>query len=58
MANNIVIRYVLFIRNNFFQLNIAYIFSPNDSLIFYSISAVLLNGWEDFINISSSTNSE
>ena len=43
MANNIVVGYTLFIKNNFFQLNIIYIFPPNNNPIFYNTSAVLLN---------------
>ena len=56
MADNIVVGYILFIGNNLFQLNMAYIFPFNGSFIFYGAPAVLLNGWEDFISVSFSIN--
>ena len=34
----------------------AYISPPNNSFIFYGAPAALLNSWEDFISVSSSTN--
>ena len=56
MANNIVIGYTPFIKNNFFQLNIVYIFPPNNNPIFYGAFAALLNSWEDLISTSFSIN--
>ena len=44
MVDNIVIGYILFIGNNLFQLNVIYIFFFNNSLIFYGVSIILLNG--------------
>ena len=58
ITNNIVIKYILFIKNNLFQLNIAYIFLFNSNPIFYNTSAILLNSWKDFINTSFSINPE
>ena len=58
MVDNTVIGYILFIRNNLFQLDMAYISPLNDSPIFYSVSTALLNSWEDFISASFSINPE
>ena len=43
MADNIIIGYIPLIRNNLFQLNIAYISSFNNNFIFYGAPAALLN---------------
>ena len=56
MANNIIIRYILFIKNNLFQLDITYISPLNNNFIFYNTSIILLNDWENFINTSFSIN--
>ena len=58
IINNIVVGYILFIENNFFQLDVAYISPFNGSFIFYSAPAVFLNNWEDLISVSFSTNSK
>ena len=56
MINNIIIKYILFIRNNLFQLNMIYIFPPNNNPIFYGTPITLLNNQENLINTSSNTN--
>ena len=56
MVNNIIIKYILFIKNHLFQLNMTYIFPSNNNSIFYGAPAALLNNQKDFININSNTN--
>ena len=58
MVDNTVVGYVLLIKNNLFQLNMAYISPPNGSPIFYGAPAALLNNQEDLISASSNTNPE